>query len=301
VEVIIMSETNHMVYWVPENATIMLDRGGAKERLILQRRGFWDGFFPEIVSDLGEDGVSVVMRALVKSLGLSEILTEKPTFRTLIQCFNHRVLPIDKERSVIDPTVSWPRNDREISVFGDTIWILEDILTIQHFKKVLAEVLSEHGANAIIRNICRKGGVIVGGTALKNYQWKDVDQAMASQNDKVFKYTFRVAGWSVARSTFRKGSDGNYMLLARCDNTFESEGITSSSPVCRILQNYMEGFYEGALSKLADKSVECREVKCRSKGDGYCAFAFKIKEKGAGPLDWDGLADEWKALDGEVS
>ena len=296
-----MSDTKRVVRWVPENGTIVLDRGGAEERLILQRKGFWDGFFPEIVSNLGEDGVSVVMRALVKSLGLTDKLTDKPTFRTLIQCFNQRVLPVDKEKSVIDPTVSWPKDDREIAVFGDTIWILEDIVTIQHLKKVLTEVLSGNGANAIIRNICRKGGIVVGDTALKNYQWKNVEEAMASQDEKVFKYTFRIAGWSVARSVYQKGADGNYMLLARCDNTFESEGVKSDSPVCRMLGNYMEGFYEGVLSKLADKSVEYREVKCRSKGDGYCAFAFKMKEKKAGPLDWEALADEWKALDTKVS
>jgi len=296
-----MSDTKRVVRWVPERGTIMLDRAGAEERLILQRKGFWDGFFPEIVSNLGEDGGAVVMRALVKSLGLSDVLTEKPTFRTLIQCFNHRVLPVDKEKSVIDPTVSWPKDDREIAVFGDTIWILEDILTIQHFKKVLTEVLSENGANAIIRNICRKGGIVVGDTALKNYQWKNVEEAMASQDEKVFKYTFRIAGWSVARSVYQMGADGNYMLLARCDNTFESEGVKSGSPVCRMLGNYMEGFYEGVLSKLAEKSVEYREVKCRSKGDGYCAFAFKMKEKKAGALDWESLAGEWKALDAMVS
>jgi hypothetical protein len=296
-EVVVMSETKHVVSWNPEKGTITLDHGGAQERLILQRRGFWDGFFPEIVSNLGEDGVSVVMRALVKSLGLSEALAEKPTFKTMIQCFDHRVLPVDKGKCAIDPTVSWPGDNREIEVFGSTIWILEDVLTIQHFKKVLADVLSDNGANAIIRNICRKGGIGVGDTALKNYQWKDIEQAMASQDEKVFKYTFRIAGWSVARSSYQKGPDGNYMLLARCDNTFESEGVTSVVPACKILSNYMEGFYEGVLSKLADKSVECREVKCRSKGDGYCAFAFKTKEKKAGPLDWNGLADEWKALD----
>jgi len=91
------------------------------------------------------------------------------------------------------------------------------------------------------------------------------------------------------------------MLLARCENTFESEGVKSGSPVCRMLGNYMEGFYEGVLSKLAEKSVEYREVKCRSKGDGYCAFAFKMKEKKAGALDWESLAGEWKALDAMVS
>jgi predicted hydrocarbon binding protein len=55
----------------------------------------------------------------------------------------------------------------------------------------------------------------------------------------------------------------------------------------------MEGFYEGVLSRTSDRSVECREVKCRSKGDGYCAFAFKVKDKKAEPLDWGALSGEW--------
>jgi predicted hydrocarbon binding protein len=296
-----MSETKSVVRWNSEKGTITLDRGGAEERLILQRRGFWDGFFPEIVKSLGEDGVAVVMRALVKSLGISGASMEKPNFRTLIHCFDRRILPVDRQSSAVDPSVSWPVDDREITVFGDTVWILEDVMTIQHFKKVLTDVLSEKGAGAIIRNICRKGGIAVGDTALENYQWKDVGRFMASQDEKVYNYTFRVAGWSVARSVFEKGPDGNYMLVARCENTFESEGVTAPAPVCKILQHYMEGFYEGVLTKLADKSVESREVKCRSKGDGYCAFAFKVKEKKAGALDWDALADEWKALDAAMA
>jgi predicted hydrocarbon binding protein len=182
-------------------------------------------------------------------------------------------------------------------VFGDTVWILQDVFTIQHFKEALADVLNENGARAVIRNVCKKGGTVVGDTALKNYQWKDVETAMASQDDKVFQYTFQVAGWAKSRSFHKKGADGEYMLLAKCANTFESQGIKSKKAVCNILQNYMEGFYEGVLTKLSDKTVECREVKCRGKGDPYCAFAFKVKGKKAGPIDWESLKDEWQALD----
>jgi hypothetical protein len=48
---------------------------------------------------------------------------------------------------------------------------------------------------------------------------------------------------------------------------------------------------------LAGQSAEVREVKCSAKGDGYCAFAIKMKDKGAPPLDWKELEAEWRAID----
>lgn len=290
----------HAVRWDAENGTILLDREGQQERVILLRRGFWDGFLPEIVGILGEDGMSVMMRNLVGRVGLNGEFGDKPNFRTLIQLFDKRILPVDKSNSVIHETVTWDTDDREIKVFGDTIWILQDIFTIQQFKGALADVLDENGANAIIRSVSRKGGLVVGDTALKNYGWKNIEDAMASQNERVFAYTFSVAGWCRARSAHAVGPDGEQMLVAVCDNTYESEGVTAKKPKCRILASYMEGFYEGVLSRLANKAVECREVACRANGADHCTFAFKMKEAKAGPLDWDELVDEWKPLEAEL-
>jgi predicted hydrocarbon binding protein len=289
------------VYWDEQNGTIMLSRNGSQERVILLRRGFWDGFLPELANILGEDGVSVMMRKLVEKVDLADTLKEKATFRTLIKCFDHRVLPVDKEKSVIHDSLSWEGDDREVTVFGDTIWILQDVFTIQKFKEVLTDVLDENGARAIIRNIVKKGGILVGDTALKNYQWKNMEEAMASQDEKVYRYTFNVAGWTLARSAYKIGADDNYTLLAISLNTYESEGVKSDKPVCDILANYMEGFYEGVFSKLADKSVEAREVKCRAKGDGYCAFVFKVKNDKKETVDWESLQQEWKDLDASLN
>jgi predicted hydrocarbon binding protein len=288
------------VRWVRENGTIMLNRNGSEERLILMRRGFWDGFLPELVKTLGEDGVSVMMRKLVENVGLSDVLTEKANFRTLIKCFDRRILPVDKEKCLIHESLSWEGEDREVTVFGDTIWILQDVFTLQNFKDILATVLNENGARAIIRDIAKKGGVLVGETALKNYKWTNIEEAIAAQDEKVYQYTFNVAGWTLARSAYSKDSDGNYMLVAKCLNTFESEGITSGQPKCNILTNYLEGVYEVVFSKLAGKSVETREVKCRSKGDGYCALAFKTKGSKKDTVDWDGLTDEWMKVDASL-
>jgi predicted hydrocarbon binding protein len=290
----------HAVHWNAENGTILLDKDGRKERVILLRRGFWDGFLPEIVGILGEDGMSIMMRNLVKRVGLDGEFGDKPSFRTLLQLFDRHILPVDRANSSIHETVTWDADNREITVFGDTVWILQDIFTIQQFKGSLADVLNENGANAVIRSVSRKGGLVVGDTALKNYGWKDIDDALASQDERVFAYTFSVAGWCSARSAYKKGSDGEYMLVAVCDNTYESEGVTAKKPACRILASYMEGFYEGVLSRLAKKAVECREVTCRAAGADHCTFAFKMKDAKAGPLDWDGLTDEWKALEAEL-
>ena len=290
----------HTVQWNAENGTILLDRDGQQERVILLRRGFWDGFLPEIVGILGEDGMSVMMRNLVERVGLVDEFGDKPNFRTIIELFDKRILPVDRANSKIHETVTWEKDDREITVFGDTTWILQDIFTIQQFKGALADVLNENGANAIIRSVSRKGGLVVGDTALKNYGWKDIDEAMTSQNEKVFAYTFSIAGWCKARSLHKEGPDGEQMLVAVCDNTYESEGVTAKKPSCRILANYMEGFYEGVLSRLASKAVECREVTCRAMGADHCTFAFKMKDAKAEPLDWDELAGEWQALEAQV-
>jgi hypothetical protein len=295
-----MAEGMNSIRHDPRTGSLLLARNGEQERVILLRRGFWDGFFPEIVTLLGESGVSVVMRRLAQRVGLSDVRTERPTFRTLITCFDHRILPLSREESSLPEAVAWGPNPREVIVFGDTVWIIQDLFTIQQFKVVLHDILDENGANAVIRRVSRKGGVSVGDTALTNYRWADLDAAMASQNEQVFQYTFSVAGWSLARSAYRAGSDGHYMLLAKCANTFESEGIGSEKPVCKMLSSYLEGFFEGIASRLGGKSVECREVKCRATGDDYCAFAVKTKERNGRPLDWDALWYEWKDLDSEV-
>lgn len=290
----------HAVRWNAENGTIVLEGNGQRERVILLRRGFWDGFLPEIVEILGEDGMSIVMRSLVERMGMNGEFGDRLNFRTLIEIFDRRILPVDKANSVIHDTVTWNADNREITVFGDTVWILQDIFTIQQFKAVLADVLDENGANAVIRSVSRKGGLVVGDTALKNYGWKDIDEALASQNERVFAYTFSVAGWCRARSAYGKGPDGEHMLVAVCDNTYESEGVTAKKPSCRILASYMEGFYEGVLSRLADKAVECREVACRANGADHCTFAFKMKSAKKGPLDWNELTGEWRELEAQL-
>jgi predicted hydrocarbon binding protein len=290
----------HTVRWNTEDGTILLDKDGQQERVILLRRGFWDGFLPEVVGILGEDGMSVMMRNLVKRVGLADEFGDKPNFRTLIQLFDKRILPVDRANSDIHETVTWEKDDREIKVFGNTTWILQDIFTIQQFKGALADVLNENGAKAIIRSVSKKGGLSVAETALDNYGWKDIEDAMASQNERVYAYTFGVAGWCQARSAHQVGPDGEQMLVVICDNTYESEGVTSKKPTCSILSSYMEGFYKGVFSRLANKTVECREVACRAVGADHCTFAFKMKDVAAEPLDWDELAGEWQALEKQL-
>ncbi len=291
-----MSDSGNIVQWKKDGGTIVLKKDGAEERLILLRRGFWDAFFTELVKVLGEDGVSVTFRNLVTRLGGTPPDDDKLMFKTWIKQIDERILPVDKEKSTINETVIWKNSDREITVFGDTIWILQDVLSINAFKEATSEVLTEKGANAIIRNVCRKGGLAIGDQAVKNYKWKDMESAMQTQDEFVFQNTFSMAGWSLAESKYQVGPDGDYMIMAKCKNTFESEGVSAKAPVCKIMQNYMEGAYEGIFSILGGKSVEVREVMCRATGDDYCALAFKFKDKAAGMLDWYALEDEWRAL-----
>lgn len=293
-----MAGKMNSVQWKKDDGTIVLKRdNGKEERLILLRRGFWDAYFQELVTVLGEDGVSVIFRNLIEKMG------GKPTddgdklmFRKWIGEIDEHILPVSKEESAIHEDVLWKGDDREITVFGDTIWILQDLVSIKALKDVKSDVLTENGASAIIRNVCRKGGMSVGTQALKNYKWSDIESMIETQSEMVYRGTFSVAGWCLAESAHQMGPDGNYMLVAKCKNTYESEGVTSKKPVCTMLLSYMEGFYEGIIPKLGDKSVESKEVKCRSMGDDFCALAFKLKDKKGGKLDWSELEDEWKAL-----
>jgi len=298
-----MTEQMNRVYYEPDSGSLFLDRNGIRERVILLRRGFWDGFLPEIASILGDGGISLVMRKLVERVGLSDVLTEKATFRTLIDCFDRRILPLSREDSSLPESVTWGPHDREVVVFGDTIWILQDVFTIQQLKVVLSELLDDNGANAIMRSVSRKGGLSIWDTALKNYGWTNLDTLIASQDKNVFQYTFSIAGWSITRSCFRPISSDDYVLLVKCANTFESEGVVSDKPVCTILTNYMEGFLEGVLSRLSEreKSVVCREVKCRAQGDDYCAFVLASKDKRDGILDWDFIMHEYEVLDSTLT
>ncbi len=87
------------------------------------------------------------------------------------------------------------------------------------------------------------------------------------------------------------------MFLVKIRNCYESHKIASSRPMCAITGSMLNGMWDSFADTLGGKGAEGREVRCEAKGDDYCAFAVKIKDKNSPHLDWNELEAEWQAID----
>jgi predicted hydrocarbon binding protein len=284
------------IQWNSDNGSISLITGGAKERLILMRKGFMEAFFEEIGKVEGEVTLKITLRNLLTRLGASQELIDKPNLESYIKFCDDFFLPINYDPTQVPDFFNWDGKGREIKGFGDAVFMIVPLKALMMFKEVSAELLTERGAAAIIKAVSRRAGLAVGEDAMSNYGWKEIDTAVNSM-DGALSYSFPNLGWGKTRVAVNKDSDGNYTFYLKSWNTFESHNLTSKSPVCTILQHNMEGIGLGISRKLTDKSSESKEVKCRAKGDDYCAFAIKQKGKDVKALDWSEFEDECRALD----
>jgi phage shock protein A len=76
------------------------------------------------------------------------------------------------------------------------------------------------------------------------------------------------------------------VFFLKCWNIYETEGLTSAGPQCVVHQSYLEGIGECLSQTFEHKAVESREIKCRAKGDGYCAFFIVQKENDEKVAEW---------------
>jgi predicted hydrocarbon binding protein len=284
------------LHWNKEKGSLHLVQDNKEHRLFLMRKGFMDSFFDEIEIVEGKDALSMTIRMILEKLGAQSVETTKPTIDTLNRFKDDLLLPFSIAPGEMPGMFTHAEGTREFLAFGTVVYLLETAEILNILKEVSAGILTPRGARAIIRTVGRRAGMAVGDSAKANYNWNDLDAATQSI-DQQTKVIFPLMGYGNPSVVSGKGPDGNYLMLYRCHNTFESDGVSSPEPVCTVFATFLEGITESIVSGLTNQSAECREVKCAAAGDDYCAFAVKIKEKTAAALDWQELAPEWKALD----
>jgi len=291
-----MAEEEKIIKWEHEKGDISLISHGRKERIVIFRKGFLQAFFDEIEMVAGKDTLTILLRALLSRLEVPNEIREKAKIESLYKLNDTKILPFSLSESNIPSVFTCDGKSREMTAYGNTLFEIETIFYLQKLKEVMVEVLTEKGANAILRRVSKKGGVTVGNKACIDYGWHELDSAMASM-DQVLSFVFPLYGWGKSRTITKKAKDGNYIFFLKCWNTYEMDGITSSRPICIILQSYLEGIGESLSHNLTGKSTESREVKCLAKGDECCAFFIKQKDIGVQSLNWKELESEWKELD----
>lgn len=284
------------IKWNSDDGSINLVSGGTEERLILMRTGFMEAFFDEIEKVEGKATLKNTFRNLLKRLGASQELINKPDIESFHKFCDNFVLPINYDLTQIPELLEWEGEGREIKAFGNAIFRIVPHKALMMFKEVSAELLTERGAVAIIRTVARKAGLAVIDEAMVSYGWTEMDTAMNSM-DGVLSFSLPKLGWGKTRVAVSKDVDGNHMFYLKSWNSFEADNVKHKRPVCVIFQYDLDGIGMGVAGNFIGRSTESREVKCRALGDDYCAFAIKVKDKDVKALDWKELEDEWRALD----
>jgi len=293
-----MADTN-IVKWNNKDGIITLHNNGSQNRLVLKRYDFLFSFIDEMSRVLGNEVVLMVFRKVLEKFNAPQEMRDKANVETAGAFVDSLIVPVDTQNSAIPKTVTWDGKTRNVDFLGTTHWRVLPNSFIHNFRSALYETLTENGTKAIVREATKRAGLALAEQAMVNYQWKNIDDLAADQDEKIYLGTFRNVGWSYSRVFSKKGADGNHMFLAKITNSYESDGQAGKlqKPTCIWLMNYMDGFYSGVLSKLGGKFVETREVRCRAMGDPYCAFAHKIKDDKKEILDWKELENEWRELD----
>ncbi|MBN2224705.1 MAG: 4-vinyl reductase [Deltaproteobacteria bacterium] len=291
-----MASPEKRLHWNKEKGSLHLVQDNTEHRLFLMRKGFMDSFFDEIENVEGKDALSMTIRKILEKAEAQSVETAKLTVDTLNRLKDDRLLPLAIGPDELPPMFTQTEGTRELVAFGSVVYLLEMAEILNVFKEVSAQILTPRGARAIMRTVGRRAGMAVGDAAKANYSWDNLDAATASM-DQQTKFIFPLMGWGNPSVISAKGPDGNYLMLYRCHNTYEADGVRSTEPVCAVFASFLAGITESIVSTLTGQSAECREVKCAAAGDDYCAFAVKIKPKGSPALDWSEIADEWRALD----
>jgi predicted hydrocarbon binding protein len=286
------------VQWDLKNGIITLHKDGAQSRLLLKRYDFVFSFFDEMNSVLGKDPVMMVFRRILDLYGAPREMQEQVSLEVAGRFLDSLVVPVNIEKSTIPDEIIWDGKTRTLDFFRSTHWRVLPLSFIRNFRIAAFEILTENGTKAIVREATRRAGAGMAEQALQNYRWTKLQDLLENQDEEIYLGTFRYAGWSYARVFSDKDARGNPLFLAKISDSYESDGVRNSGkPICIWQMNYMDGFYNGVVNKLAGKFVETREVRCRAMGDPYCAFAHKIKDNRKDILDWRNLEPEWKRLD----
>ena len=292
-----MSKKEKEILWEPQTGAIHLVTDSGRQRLILTRKGFMEAFFDEIELVEGKDVLAMTFRLLLTKLGVPHDAAARPTLDDIIRFHDDLILPYVLAEGNIPALFTPISGTRELSAYGNTIFTFQTVVLLQRFKDAMVEILTGRGAHAILHRVAKRGGFAVANKALGDYGWGELDGAMVSM-DSVLSSVFPLYGWGKTRTITGRTKEGRRIFFLKCWNIYEAEGITTSGgPSCIVHQSYLEGIGECLSAKYEQKPTESREVKCRARGDDYCAFFIVQKESDEKAVNWATMEADWKKLD----
>jgi predicted hydrocarbon binding protein len=245
----------------------------------------------------------MIMRKLLEKLGNPPGEDTEAAWEGFETYNDEQILPISPEEPGIpDAYGQWDGKTRNLVLLPDINMVIYTVRSFQVFKEVIEDMMTEKGASALLNGVGKKAGMAIGERFVKYLGWKDLQNAFDTVHDVSGKLGL-MAGWGSGSAAVQTGKDGKTMLLVKFLNSFEPHGQSSapsgaSRPVCIIISSFLNGIWSTAARVLGEQAAEVREVRCTGKSDDYCAFAVKIKDKNAPPLDWKELEAEWQAMDG---
>ncbi len=291
-----MSQNENRMKWDPENGSISLVGDGKEERVFIISRDFMRAFIDEMIETSGKSTFKITMRKLMEKLG-KQLAEDTEAAWELFEKYNdEQILPVSPE-GLPKEYGPWDGKARNLTLLPDIPMVLWTVKSMQAFKEVMEDVMTEKGSTALLQSMGKKAGMAIGSRFVKYFGWADLQSAVNSL-DEIARRMFPVVGWSKGSAVSQTGNDGKPIILIKAANSYETFGKKSSTrPFCTITAGLLNGIWNTFADTLGGQVVEAREVKCSAKGDAYCAFAVKIKDKGTSPLDWKELEAEWQAID----
>lgn len=291
-----MSQEGKRMKWENDTGTIILTVDSKEERAFLISHDFIEEFRKEFINTAGESTFKMIMRKLLEKLGKKTGDDVEANWDSFEKFSDEQILPVSADGLNIPKEYKpWDGKTRNLILLPDIAMTLWTVSSFQSFKEVLNDVMTEKGANALINSAGKKGGIAIGNKFAKFLGWNDWAKAVASVSEMADKL-YPIMGWGKGSAASQKGKDGKEMMLLKIQHSYEAHGKKSGIPICTFTSSQLNGLWNSLAETLGGQAAEAREVKCTAKGDAYCGFAIKIKDKGAPPLDWKELTPEWEAI-----
>ena len=285
-----MGQEGNRIKWESESGLIKLSGAGKDERVFTMSRDFMEEFRKELINTSGESTFRMIMRKVLEKLGKNPGEDAEASWEAFAKYNDEQILPAAPE-GIPKEYKEWDGKSRNLILLPDIEMVMWTMQSFQTFKDVMVDIMTEKGANAIINSTGKKAGMVIGPQFAKYFGWSDLQNALDTIA-QIAENMNTVAGW--AKVSAAAGKD---IILLKAQNSYETEAKKSSIPICTITSSLLNGIWNSFADVLGGKAAEAREVKCTAKGDDCCAFAVKLKEKGAPPLDWKALESEWQALE----
>lgn len=290
-----MSQTGSRIKWDKNNGAVTLSIEGKEERAFIISRDFIEQFKEELIKTAGKSTFKMIMRKLPEKLGKALEDGSESDWKFFETYNDEQILPASVEGDIPKEYGPWDGKTRDLVLLPGITMVIWTVKSFQLFKEAIADIMTEKGANALLNGVGKKAGMTIGESFAKYFGWGDLQNVMDTIDDISGKMS-AASGWGKGSASAQKGSDGKEMILFTLSNSFEAHESEASRPVCIIMASLMNGIWSAFADTLGGVTAETREVKCTAKGDDCCAFAIKIKDKGAPPLDWKIMEAEWQAI-----